>query len=108
MERRENYIVAGSFMALGLTNCAIANDMDPVQAILIEKLEECKEADLKIGALMGLSFTYAGTARIDLLENITPIILDPDNSTTVQAVAALAIGLIYVGTCDEDAANTIL
>ena len=38
----------------------------------------------------------------------TTTALDTDNSTTLQAVAALAIGLIYVGTCDEDAANSIL
>jgi 26S proteasome regulatory subunit N1 len=57
---------------------------------------------------MGLSFTYAGSARSDLLEAISPIILDSGNSTQLQAVAALAIGLIYVGTCDEDAAQSIL
>ena len=108
MERRENHIVAGSFMALGLVNSGVTNEVDPVQAILIEKLETCRETDLKIGALMGLSFTYAGSARADLLESISPLILDTDNSTQLQAVAALAIGLIYVGTCDEDAANSIL
>lgn len=57
---------------------------------------------------MGLSFTYAGSARVDLLEAISPIILDSGNSLQLQAVAALAIGLIYVGTCDEDAAQSIL
>lgn len=108
MERRENHIVAGSFMALGLVNSGVTNEVDPVQAILIEKLETCRETDLKIGALLGLSFTYAGSARADLLESISPIILDPDNTTALQAVASLAIGLIYVGTCDEDAANSIL
>ena len=108
MERSENHIVAGSFMALGLVNSGVTNEVDPVFAILVEKLETCRETELKIGALMGLSFTYAGSARADLLEAISPIILDPDNSTQLQAVASLAIGLIYVGTCDEDAANSIL
>lgn len=108
MERRENHIVAGSFMALGLVNSSVTSEVDPVQAILVEKLEQCRETELKIGALMGLSFTYAGSARADLLDAISPIILDPDNSTQLQAVASLAIGLIYVGTCDENAAQCIL
>jgi len=95
-------------MALGLANCGVTSEHDPVQAILIEKLETCKEQSLKVGALMGLSFTYAGSARADLLQAISPIILDSDNSTQLQAVAALAIGLIYVGTCDEDASQSIL
>lgn len=108
MDRKENHIVAGSFMALGLVNSGITNESDPVQAILVDKLETCREQSLKIGALMGLSFTYAGSARADLLEAISPIILDGENTTQLQAVAALAIGLIFVGTCDEDAAQCIL
>lgn len=81
MERNEHDIVAGSFMGLGLVNSGITNEMDPVQAILLDKLETCQEEKLKIGALMGLSFTYAATARNELLEAISPIILDSDNST---------------------------
>ncbi len=95
-------------MALGLTNSGITNENDPVQAILIDKLENCREESLKIGALMGLSFTYAGSARADLLDVITPIILDSSNSTRLQAVAALTIGMIFVGTCDSDVSTSIL
>lgn len=57
---------------------------------------------------MGLSIAYAGSARADLLEAISPIVLDSSNTIELQAVAALAIGLIYTGTCDEDAAQSIL
>ena len=53
---------------------------------------------------MGLSFTYAGSARSDLLDAISPIILDSSYTTELQSIAALSIGLIYTGTCDEDAA----
>jgi 26S proteasome regulatory subunit N1 len=81
MDRKENTIVAGAFMALGLVNSGITNECDPVQAILVDKLESCQDENLKIGALMGLSFTYAGSARVDLLEAISPIILNSDNST---------------------------
>lgn len=51
---------------------------------------------------------YAGSARADLLEAISPIVLDTSNTLELQAIAALAIGIIYVGTCDEDAAQSIL
>jgi len=57
---------------------------------------------------MGLSFTYAGSSRDDLLEEISPIILDGDNSTELKAVASLTLGLIFVGTCNEDVAQSIL
>ena len=108
MEASDENIVAGSYMAIGLVNSGIKNECDPVFAILFEKLETANKQSLKIGALMGLSFAYAGSARADLLEAISPIILDSTNTVELQAVAALAIGLIYTGTCDEDAAQSIL
>jgi len=57
---------------------------------------------------MGLSIAYAGSARPDLLEVISPIILDSSNTIELQAAASLAIGMIFVGTRDEDAAESIL
>lgn len=107
MEAGDDYIVAGSYIAIGIVNSGIKNETDPVYAILLEKLESTKQIH-KIGALMGLSLAYAGSARADLLEAISPIILDSSNTLELQSVAALAIGIIYVGTCDEDAAQSIL
>jgi 26S proteasome regulatory subunit N1 len=107
MESGDDWIVAGSYIAIGIVNSGIKNETDPVYAILLEKLESPKQIH-KMGALMGLSLAYAGSARADLLEAISPIVLDSDNTLELQAVAALAIGLIYTGTCDEDAAQSIL
>jgi len=80
MEASDENIVAGSYMAIGLVNSGIKNECDPVFAILFEKLETANKQSLKIGALMGLSFAYAGSARADLLEAISPIILDSTNT----------------------------
>jgi 26S proteasome regulatory subunit N1 len=107
MEAGDDHIVAGSYIAIGIVNSGIKNETDPVFAILLEKLESPKQIH-KIGALIGLSLAYAGSARADLLEAISPIVLDSSNTLELQSVAALAIGLIYVGTCDEDAAQSIL
>jgi len=79
MEASDDFIVAGAYLAIGIVNSGIKNDVDPVFAILIEKLESPKQIH-KIGALMGLSLTYAGSARADLLEAISPIILDSSNT----------------------------
>lgn len=107
MESGDDYIVAGSYIAIGLVNSGIKNETDPVFAILLEKLDSPKQLH-KIGALIGLSLAYAGSARNDLLEAISPIILDSSNTLELQAIAALSVGMIYVGTCDEDAAQSIL
>lgn len=107
MESGDEWIVAGSYLGMGINNSGIKNETDPVFAILLEKLESQKQIH-KIGALMGLSIAYAGTGRADLLEAISPIVLDSSNTIELQSVAALAIGLIYTGTCDEDAVQSIL
>lgn len=38
-ESSDENIVAGAYMAMGIVNSGIKNDCDPVQAILLEKLE---------------------------------------------------------------------
>lgn len=39
MEANDENIIAGSYLALGIVNSGIKNECDPVQAILLEKLE---------------------------------------------------------------------
>lgn len=94
-------------MALGLLNSGIKNDADAAYAILNDKLETATKECHKIGILMGLSLAYAGSNRADLLELISPIIVDSDNSIELQAIASLSIGLIFCGSCDQDAAEAI-
>lgn len=107
MERSEDNIQAGSYLALGLLNSGIKNDADAAYAILNDKLESAQKESHKIGILMGLSLAYTGSNRADLLELISPIIVDSDNSIELQAIASLSIGLIFCGSCDQDAAEAI-
>ena len=75
-------------------------DNNNVFAILSDKLGSATKQSHKIGILMGLSMAYAGSARADLLELISPIIVDSENSIELQAIASLSIGMIYCGSCD--------
>lgn len=104
MESSNDLIKAGAYMAVGMINSGIKNDNDPVFALLSEHVESDNE-HIKIGALMGLSFAYAGSGREDILELISPVILDGDNSIEVSSIAAMVLGLIFLGTCNEEAAN---
>ena len=42
-----------------------------------------------------------------MLDLISPIIVDSDNSIELQAIASLSIGMIFCGSCDQDAAESI-
>ncbi len=107
MESTNDLIKAGAYMAVGIINSGIKNESDPVFALLSEHLESTNE-HIKIGALMGLSFTYAGSAREDILEIVSPIVLDGDNSIEVSSIAALVLGLVFNGSCNEEVASCII
>ena len=55
---------------------------------------------------MGLA--YAGTGREDFLEILTPIVAEVNQSVELSAFAALSLGLIFVGTKNDDIATVIL
>jgi 26S proteasome regulatory subunit N1 len=94
MESNNDLIKAGAYMGVGIINSGIKNEVDPVFALLSEHVESDNEY-IKIGALKGLSFTYAGTAREDILELVSPVILDGDSSIEVSSIAALVLGLVF-------------
>jgi 26S proteasome regulatory subunit N1 len=72
--------------------------------------EQLNSADnfSKVGSVIGLGLAYAGSAREDLLDVLTPLVIDPNLTMEMSSFAALSIGLIFVGRCHEDAANSIL
>jgi 26S proteasome regulatory subunit N1 len=107
MESTNDLIRAGAYMAVGIINSGIKNDSDPVFALLSEHVESGTEYT-KIGALMGLSFTYAGSAREDILELVSPIVLDGDSSIELASIAALVLGIVFLGTCNDEVANCII
>jgi len=107
MESTNDLIRAGSYMAVGLVNSGIRNSNDPVSALLLDKIDTGTEFE-KIGALMGLSFTYAGSNRMDIVEQIIPLILDLNNSIELVSIASMVIGLIFIGTMNEDSLTSIL
>lgn len=65
MDHNNDLIRAGSYIAVGLVNSGIKNINDPVFALLQDKLD--KNQFEKVGALMGLSLTYAGSNRQDII-----------------------------------------
>lgn len=104
---KEEYVKAGSMLAFGLLTSSVKSDCDPVWALLSEQLE-VESALIKTASVVGLGFAYAGKAREDLLEHITPMIVDTICSVECSAMAAVALGLVFVGTCSEDVAQAIL
>lgn len=96
----DEYIVMGGLTGIGIMSSAVRSEYDPPLALIPEHFSNSSN-EVKIGALFGLAMAYAGSARRDVLEHIQPLL--NNDEARVRAYAYLAIGLVYVGTCNEDA-----
>ncbi|KAG0266085.1 proteasome regulatory particle base subunit [Mortierella polycephala] len=101
-------IRAGALLAVGIVNSGVRNPVDPALAVLQEQLEDSKSIANRIAAIQGLGLAYAGSARLELLEMLLPIVSNSDLAMELSSFAALALGQIFVGTCDGEVTSTIL
>ena len=106
----EEYVKAGAALAVGILSSGVRNDADPTLALLDEHINGDSHV-MKCAACTGLGIAYAGSAREDVMELLLPVV-EQDNSgpTTMLEVslAGLALGMIYVGKCDDAVGGTIV
>lgn len=57
---------------------------------------------------MGLGLAYAGSASQTLADLLIPIIVETAHSVELAAMAALSLGLVFVGKCNEEISNAII
>lgn len=98
--KEDDYIIMGALTGVGIISSAVRSEFDPAKAMLADYLENKKE-DIKIGAIIGFAMAYAGSAREDILENLSPLLTEEE--PRIRAFASLAIGLVFVGTCNDSA-----
>jgi 26S proteasome regulatory subunit N1 len=110
----EEHVKAGAALAVGILSSGVRNDADPALALLAEHAEGSAHV-MKCAACTGLGIAYAGTAREDVMEVLVPAVETPAGggigaATTMLEVslAGLALGMIFVGSCDETVGGTIV
>ena len=62
---------------------------------------------LRMAAIMGLGLSYAGSAREDLLDFLLPIVEDSSLEMQLSAMAAISLGMIFVGSSNHQVAEAI-
>ncbi len=92
-------------LPLGIISSGITSDMNASFALLSEHLGD-SDPNMLIGAVLGLGISYAGTQNPDIYELLLQPLLH--DSLEVASTAALALGLVYVGSGFPEAVNTIL
>ncbi|KAJ4850213.1 26S proteasome non-ATPase regulatory subunit 2 A [Turnera subulata] len=107
LHSNDPHVIAGALLGVGIVNCGIKNDCDPALALLSEYLDR-EDASIRIGAVMGLALAYAGTQNEQIRSKLTPILNDAKAPLDLIAFTAISLGLVYVGSCNEEVAQAIL
>ncbi|KAI0171813.1 26S proteasome regulatory complex, non-ATPase subcomplex, Rpn1 subunit [Hypoxylon sp. FL1284] len=94
----EPQIVAGSMLAIGIMTSGVRLDSEPAMALLgdVDKLES-KNPLVRTAAIMGLGLSYAGSHKEEMLDMLLPVVSNPENEMQHSAMAALSLGMIFVG-----------
>ncbi|KAI4333922.1 hypothetical protein L6164_018673 [Bauhinia variegata] len=103
----DNHVIAGALLGVGIVNCGINNDCDPAMALLGDYTDK-EDPSTRIGAIMGLGIAYAGSQNDQLRYKLAPILSDPKAPLDVIAFTAISLGLVYVGSCNEEVAQAII
>lgn len=109
----EEPIKAGALLATGIVNSGVRIDADPALALLgdAENLHH-KSISMRMASVMGLGLSHAGSNKEDLLELLLPIVEDSSLDMQLSAMAAVSLGMIFVGSSNhqvsEAIANTLM
>jgi len=106
----EDYVKAGAALAVGILSSGVRNDADPALALLSEHVEGDVHI-MKCAACTGLGIAYGGTAREDVMEMLVPVVESSDGTPATMlevSLAGLALGMIFVGKCDDNVGGTIV
>ena len=106
----EDHVKAGAALAVGILSSGVRNDADPALALLTEHVEGDSHI-MKCAACTGIGIAYAGTGREDVMELLVPLVEQSGEGPTTfmeVALAGLALGMVFVGKCDDNVGGTIV
>ena len=100
------YKRTGRNIGLGICLCGIHDENEVAVAVLLEELLD-KNLDVKISAVFGLGLAAAGSQNKKLHEILIGVLGDFSYGFEMSAFVSLALGLIFLGSSDEDVFNDL-
>lgn len=92
---------------MGITTNCVRTEYDPAFALISEHVSK-ESKDVRLGAILGLGIAYAGACKEDVAALLTPVVTDPTVTVDVAGYAALSLGLVFVGTANQECAESIV
>ena len=106
---KEDEIRAGATLAIGLLNSGVRLDADPVLALLDDEDHiGSKSVSVRLASIMSLGLAYAGTKKARVLELLLPIVEDTSLEMQLSAMAALSLGMVFVGSANDTVSEAII
>lgn len=105
----DDYIKAGALLATGILNSGVRMEADPAIALLgDEDSLSHKNVNIRMGCIIGLGLAYAGSNKEELLELLLPIVSDTSLDMQLSAMAALSLGMIFVGSANGEVTDALM
>lgn len=104
----EDWVKAGAMLAVGILNTGVREYSEPAMALLSEDVLNHKKKEVRMAGIMGLGLAYAGTNKEEMLETLLPFVNDSSLDMSLSAMAALSLGLIFVGSSNSDISEAIV
>ena len=105
----EKEIKAGALLATGILNSGVRMESEPALALLrTDENLNSKHVIMRMASIMGLGLACAGTNKDDLLGLLLPIVEDTSLDMQLSAMAALSLGMIFVGSSNDRVSEAII
>ena len=109
LDVEDNQIKAGGYLAVGIMNSGIRDDTDSALSLLgVDESLGSKSVQVRMASIMGLGLALANSNREDVLELLLPIVEDTSLDMQLSAMAALSLGLIFVGSSSDRVSEAII
>ncbi|ERF71574.1 26S proteasome regulatory subunit rpn-1 [Endocarpon pusillum Z07020] len=104
----EDPISAGALLATGILNSGVRMEADPALALLgdADNLQH-KSTSMRMASIMGLGLSHAGSNKEELLDLLLPIVEDSSVDMQLSAMAAVSLGMIFVGSSNHQVSEGI-
>ena len=101
-------IRAGGCLAIGIVSSGIRNEADPALALLADNIDSTSHT-IKCAVISGLGIAYSSSRREEVQEMLLPIVAQVEGSNfTEVCLSALSLGMVFVGSCDDEVGGTIV
>lgn len=108
MEVEQDQIKAGAALAMGIVTSGVYDQNGFASALLKENLGDEIPTNIRVASIMGLGIAYAGSNDEECLEILLPFINSTAYEMQLSAMAALALGMIFVGSAQSDVSEAII